>query len=554
MLKTEQKMMRRLLFTTVMAVGLSVGAVNAQSVNDGSKALYYNQLNKAKSIFQDLVKANPADAEANYWLGQTLLEDENVAGARAVYEKALVATSQNPLIIIGLGHVELLEGKNAEARAHFDAALEPTKSKKNKKYGDPVLLAAIGRANADGGSTVGDPDYGIEKLTQAAELLPKDPEVMVNMGLTYLKKGPEHGGKAKSSFDAALDRDPAYARANYRNAKIFESQKNAQMFVDYYLRAIDNDVKFAPAYLGLYEYYSDKDVNKAKQYLDKWIENVEKDAEIDFFYADYLFRAGKYNESLQKVKEIETSLKDPKEFAKVYRLQALNQDRLADSLGARSTMEKYLSLENPLKVPGRAYQEMAGYYIKTGEEPAKADAMITKAIELDTVVENKISLMEGLASVYEKAKLYDGQFKWMYEASKLKQKLNATDYFYLSQAAINAQQYLTADTIAQKYIENYPDQIQGYSFRVRALTAADADTTSGIAIPAYIQFNDFLKKDATKNLSRILGNSGYLINYYANVSREYEKAVAVCDEILALDPQNAAALQTKELLVKRIKK
>ncbi|MDA3613374.1 tetratricopeptide repeat protein [Polluticaenibacter yanchengensis] len=547
-------MMRRLLFTTVMAVGLSVGAVNAQSVNDGSKALYYNQLNKAKNIFQDLVKANPADAEANYWLGQTLLEDENVAGARAVYEKALVATSQNPLIIIGLGHVELLEGKNAEARAHFDAALEPTKSKKNKKYGDPVLLAAIGRANADGGSTVGDPAYGVEKLTQAAELLPKDPEVMVNLGLTYLKMGPENGGKAKSSFDAALERDPSYARANYRNGKIFESQKNAAMFVDHFTRAIEADAKYAPAYLSLYEYYSDKDVNKAKEYLDKWIQNVEKDTEIDFFYADYLFRAGKYQESLQKVKEIETSLKDPKDFAKVYRLQALNQDRLGDSLAAKSTMEKYLNLENPLKVPGRAYQEMAGYYIKTGEEPAKADAMITKAIDLDTAVENKIALMEGLASVYEKAKLYDGQFKWMYQASKLKQKLNATDYFYLAQAAINAQQYLTADTIAQKYIENYPDQIQGYSFRVRALTAADTDTTSGIAIPAYIQFNDFLKKDAQKNLSRILGNSGYLINYYANVSREYEKAIAVCDEILALDPQNAAALQTKELLVKRIKK
>ena len=57
--------------------------------------------------------------------------------------------------------------------------------------------------------------------------------------------------------------------------------------------------------LDYFNYYKEKDVNTAKEYLDKWVANADKDCETDYFVGDYLFRAGKYQESLQQAKNME---------------------------------------------------------------------------------------------------------------------------------------------------------------------------------------------------------------------------------------------------------
>jgi Flp pilus assembly protein TadD len=203
------------LFLALGAI-LSLSMSFAQSVQDGKRFLYQQRTKSARETFEKVLAANPADVEANYWLGQTFLVADDVAAAKAHYAKAMTATQQNPLIMVGAGHVELLEKKNAEARAHFDAALAPTKNKKNKNYGDANLLAAIGRANADGGSDFGDADYGIARLKEAAELDATNPEPLVSMGIAHLKRGAEYGGQAKIAFDEALVRDPKHARAYVR--------------------------------------------------------------------------------------------------------------------------------------------------------------------------------------------------------------------------------------------------------------------------------------------------------------------------------------------------
>jgi Tfp pilus assembly protein PilF len=550
MLKTKYRMMKRL-FLSVVSITMAAG-VFAQSVQDGIKALYYDQYKKAKDILGKAVVSNPADAEANYWLGQAFLDDDDVAKAKEVYTKALTATNQNPLIVVGLGHVELLEGKKAEARAHFDGALEPTKTKKNKKYGDPQLLAAIGRANADGGSAFGEPDYGIEKLTQAAELDPKNPEIMISTGLNYLKKGGEFGGKAKSAYESALDRDPNYAEAYLRIGKIFESQRNTELFLENYNKSVSTDPKFVPGYLALYNYYSNRDVNKAKEYLDKYMANTEKDRETDYFYADYLLRAGRYQESLDKAKEIESAL-NGESYPKVYNLMALNYERLGDSLTAKTNVEKYLSLEVPAKISAESYSNMANIFIKTGDA-AKADEMANYAIGMDTVLENKLKIMASLADANAAAKNFKGEYDWRRRAMDVKPDSSARNYYFLINSAINGGAYAAADTFSQKYISSYPDQAQGYYFRVKAAMLADVDTTLGSAIPAIDEYNAFLAKDVEKNKSRIITNVGYKVYFYANKAKDYEKAIAALDEILAVDATNQYALSAKEQLQKILNK
>jgi tetratricopeptide (TPR) repeat protein len=444
--------MRRLSFLSATLI-LSMSVI-AQTLEEGIQLLRYGRLIKAEEYFEKLVAANPSDADANYWLGQLYLNDVpmKIKEAKEVYAKALTATNQNPLILVGSGNIDLLEGKNAEAKQKFEQAIAVTKNRKNKQFGDPAILEAIGRANAIGSSQVGDIDYGLEKLEQAAQLDPKNPNIFIDMGLIHLKRGGEYGGAAKRAFEEAISRAPNYGRPYYRIGKIFESQRNTEMFLQYYNQAVEMDPKFAPSYYSLYEYYQNKDVNKAKEYLDKFIANNDRDRETDFFYADYLFRAGNNAESIQKGKEIEARLKPGEKYPKVYKLYAYNYDRLGDSVKARDNMEIYMQQMDPSELKGDDYAEMATFYLKFPGMEAKADAQVEKAVVLDTLRENQIKYMQALANAYAKQGNFVGNYKWLKRIDDINPNKTAVTYYYLADAAYQANEYqASVDAIRSLY-------------------------------------------------------------------------------------------------------
>ena len=73
-----------LFLMTLVVLG---NGVFAQTIDEGRKQLYYEKYISARNVFQKLVGANPADADAVYWLGQTLIahdEDNDFAGAKAL--------------------------------------------------------------------------------------------------------------------------------------------------------------------------------------------------------------------------------------------------------------------------------------------------------------------------------------------------------------------------------------------------------------------------------------------------------------------------------------
>lgn len=517
----------------------------AQTVEEAKQLIRYGRFIKAEEALEKLHAEQPADPLISYWLGQLYLADipMKLKEAEELYAQALVATNQNPLILVGVGHVETLQKKNAQAKQRFEQAIAATKNKKNKNFGDFEVLAAIGRANAMGDSQTGDIDYALEKIDQAAQLDPKNPNIFVDKGLIHLKRGGEYGGQAKRAFEEAIDRDPAYGRPYWRIGKIFETQKNTEMFLQYYNTAIEKDPKFAPAYLSLYEYYQNRDVNKAKEYLDKFIANNDRDRETDFFQADFLFRAGKYQESIEKGKAIEAALKPGDKYPKVYKLYAYNYDRLGDSVKARDYMETFMSQSDPSELKGDDFADMANLYLKFPGMEEKADAQIEKALVLDTVKENQIKYMQSLATAYSKQSKPKGAYKWLARIDQINPAKTATGFFYLADAAYKAGEYQASADVANRYVTAFPEQIQGYSLQRRAAVAADADTSKGTAIPAIDQYVNFLMRDVASNKGRILENHSYKFYFYLIKSRDYDKAVLSAKDILAIDPENAYGKQ-----------
>jgi tetratricopeptide (TPR) repeat protein len=524
----------------------------AQTVDEARSFLIYGRTQSAQQTLNKLISANPKNGEAIYWLGQTLLASDNIAGAKKVYQDALSAGVNDPLVWVGMGHIELLEGKKDAARQRFEAAITNSTEKKKRENVENVnVLNAIGRANADGPSTVGDPAYAIEKLKRALQIDPNNVDALINLGINYLKLGSDHGGDAYEAFTNALKIQPNNARAKYRLGKIFQSQGNTEKFLEYYNQAVQGDAAYAPAYLEMYNYYANRDVNKAKEYLEKYIANADKSCETDFFYADYLFRAGKYQESLNKAKALEAGI--CKDYPRMKVLYAYNYDRLGDSIQARANIEQYLATAAPDKVQPADYEFAGKLLLKFPGQEATATKYLENAMKADTTTVGKVGYINTIIESLGKAGQAAEQVKWFRKLIAIKPELTNRELYVFTDAAIRANEFTTADSLSRIYIKKYPDQEYGYSLLVRNAKAADVDSTKGSAFDEVEEYISFLKKqDSVKNMSKIKNQYYYIASVAADKMKDYKKALSVVNDILALDPQDAFATQAKGPLEKAI--
>lgn len=546
---------------------LAVQCLMAQ-VADGIKFLNYEKFKSARETLKKAYDANPKDPQTIYWYGQSLiageagaLTKEMISAAKAVYQQGLQDAGSDAWLLVGMGHLEILEGGDINsAKQKFEQAITATTETKgrNKGKGNPGILNAIGRANADGGSKVGDPAYGIEKLKQAAALDLTNPDIYINMGISYLKLGGENGGEAVKAYQEAISRDPKSVKAKFRIGRIYQSQNNKELFEQFYNDAIATDPTYPPVYYVLYNYYADKDVPRAKEYLDKYVANADKDPKTDLFVADYLFRAGKYNESLEKAKQIEAEVGGLDKLPELNVVYAYNYDRTNDSVRAKEAIEKFFASADPAAITTSQCELATKIYARFKGSEAKAVAYIEKAMTLDTLKNSKIAYMGKAAEIYGKAGMYREQLGWLQKQLELKGgSMGEYEYYQFTSTALNGKDYPLTIELGKKYLAAFPDKPQPYSFLKRAALASDPDTTTGAAIAVLDYLDSFYMKDQEKNKKAIFLNLYYRLQFYVNKSKELEKGLEVADKMLALYPtpgdENQYATSAKGAIVEGIK-
>ncbi len=536
----------------LMTVVLTVNFLSAQSVTDGIKYLNYYKNKSALQTIQKAYDANAKDVNTIYWYGQALLANNNIKGAKEAYQKALQEGINDPWMWVGMGHVELMEGGDINAaKQKFEQAITATTETKgkNKNKPNPAILNAIGRANADGGSKIGDPNYAIDKLKQAGELDKVTAEIFVNMGILYQKLGGEMGGEAVKAYTEATARDPKNADAFWHIGKIYASQGNKDMLEQYFNNAIAADPFYPNSYLGLFEFYQNKDISKAKEYLDKYIQYADKDCKTDFYYADYLFKAGKNQESLEKAKAMEAG--ECKTFPLLQILFAYNYDRLGDSIQAKAAIENFFATAPIEKIESAHYELAIKVMSKFPGSEMKTAAYLQKAIDNDSTKANKLIYLKQGADMFGKAKIFTEQLKWLKNYNDLKGTLSEIDHYSITNAAYASKDYTATMQYAKGYITAFPDKPNGYAYNARAAKALDTTTNPGIALEALALQNDYYAKDTEKNKKGLIANYYYTMIYYADKQKDYEKAIEFCDKILALIPGDAEMTNIRNTLSAR---
>ncbi len=524
--------------TLFLLAGLALATVctKAQSVDEGIKFLYFGKTQSARQSLQKVVDKNPKDGRAVYWLGQSMLVRgyEDVAGARTLYQNALTANPNDPFVLVGMGQLDLISGDANAAKQKFEQAITAT-TKKGKPNAD--ILNAIGRANAYGSAKTGDPAYAIDKLKQAAQLNPKNPDIFINMGINYLKMGSDKGGEAVQAFQDAAAANPAYTAVAYnRIGNVYKSQDNKTSMEEAYAKAINADATFAPVYFDWFDYYKNRDVNAAQDYLNNYVKYADQDCNTSYFKADYLFRAGKYEES--KTQADQMAAGECKDFPGLNILYAYNYDRLGDSSQAKTYLDQYF-----VKANAAGTTVDPDYYMLAGKVYSKFPGLedtavnyLVKAMELDTAVKSQQRYIDTIATIYKRANRPAERLEWRKKSFALNKDISSRDYYDLTDAAIMASDTIYSDSIINAYMQAYPDQPYAYTFALK--NAKLKDTTGTAAVQPIRNYIDYLKLDTAKNAASIAYYYALQGSYFANVAQDLDSALSQFKSAVQFAPDN----------------
>ncbi len=537
--------MKKALF---LMAGLALTSVftKAQSVEDGINFLYYGKNKSAKDALQKVVAKNPKDGRAVYWLGQALMAygNDDLAGAKTLYQNTLNSGVNDPYILVGMGQLDLINGDVNAAKQKFEQAITQSKGKKGE---NPDVLNAIGRANAYGGNKIGDPAYAIEKLQRAKQLNPKDPDIDINLGVNYLKQGSEKGGDAVQAFQDATVLNPKYAAGFARIGNIYKSQDNKASMEEWYGKAIAADPAYGPVYFNWFDYYQNRDINAAQEYLNNYVKNADQDCTTDYFKANYLFRAGKYQES--KAAADAMAAGSCKDFPRLNILYAYNYDRLSDSANAKTSLDKYFaSTPAGAEIDPDYYVLAAKVYSRFPGLEDTAVNYLVKAMDADTVAKNKEKYIDSIAAVYKRANKPEERLQWVRRGFEMTKDTTNRGYFDLADAAVAAKNTAYADTVIAEYRTRYPDQVYPYTYAYK--NAKLKDTTGAAAVGPINDYIGFLSKDTTKNGATIAYYYALQGGYYTNYAQNLDSAIYSFRQAVKYDPAQAQYQNYLDILTK----
>jgi len=533
----------RLSLLVAALTGLCGGAM-AQTVDQGKKFLYYQRYKSAKDVFDKILASNPNDINAIYWQGQTLLAMKDSTAAGDLYSKALQTNGTAPLLLAGMGEVELHMGKTTDARQRFETAISLTKGK------DIDVLNAVADANID--PKAGDATYAIEKLNLATQIKKfNDPRTYTLMGDAYRKL--IDGGNAVQSYNKALTIDPKYAEAKYKIRKVYLTQNNKDYFLPAFEEAVQADPAYAPAWFELYYYYYYHwDPAKATEALQKYTANADAGPDVEMMNADFLVASGKFPEAKTKAQGIISTFGE-KVNPRMYKQLAYICDTLADLSCATQNIATYFQKQDPAAVTGADYALEASIESKAPDSAGKVKAIESykKAIVKDTLAENKAKFLAKGTELAKKLGYKQGVADLAAIDYASKKDPNQTDVYNLGMANYQAGNYKTADSVfCGIYETKWPNEIFGYLWCARSKQAQDDSTNSqGLAVEAYDKLASMARSldstakvagsaDSTKYKSQVINSYYFLAGYYNDIKKDKSMAIAYLEKILEVDPAN----------------
>lgn len=380
------------------AVGFFANAAFAQSVQDGIQYVDSHKFAKARDNFNQLITANPKEADNYFYLGNTYLTqfEPNFEKAEEYFKQGLGIESKSYLNKIGLASIKLGKGDRS-------GIVEIQNIVKDSREKDPEVLYRAAEALTLFEKTSA-PDTAIDYLTKAIERGQKG-GVPANyyyaLGDAYrLKKDP---GKAMSEYDKASAVARNKASVFTRMGTLWMAAQQWKLAKENIDKAIAVDQSYAPAYKAKAAYDIKYQQNAmATQDLLNYAKYADEDPYTQLEISKLFFTNEDYANSKATLDKVFDKVDDPIK----YKLRGYLSFSDGNYAEAKQNMDNFLSKVDKSRVyPG---DEGLQGLIAAGLAKDEADA--TKKAQLLADSKTKIALAKTAK---------DETMKWDQELAKI---------------------------------------------------------------------------------------------------------------------------------------
>src|SRR6218665_792160 len=519
-------------------------ALSAQSIADGKSYLENERYASAESAFHAVLNQQPANAEAWYLLTSTYFKQELANEAADTLALAPPSVHEDPYYLVAYGGLLLNTDKADSANHYFEQAISLTKSK------DAGILAAVAEAHIE--SAKGNPDYALQVLEKALKRDKKNAGLLVLQGNAYRRL--HKGSEAYQADQEAIGLDKNSPNAYFQLGRIFLTQKNAEMYIDYFNKSIAADKAFAPAYYALYNHYLYTDPAKAKEYFDQYKSCYDKTPQNDYDQTDFLYITKQYQPAIDQATQL--ILRDgEKAPARLYKLVAYSYEEIKDSATAIDYMQQYFEHEVDSNFILKDFENMGALFI-ANDKADSAMSYLEKGLDLVKDEEAVRAHYQPLARLAKQINNSAAEAKWLGRYYMGNEKATNVHLFNWGLASYKAADYLASDSIFGIYAAKYPEQKSyGYYWQARSNAAIDTSMAEGRAIPYYQQLVQSIDSTmpGASDKKWLIEAYNYMAAYETNTKKDYNAAIEYFKKILTVDPANETAQKYISMLEKSLK-
>ncbi len=553
--------------TAAAGLALVGSSVFAQSIADAKKAIEAEQYQKAKAMLKNLTVTQPTNGEAFFQLGWVYLSQDYVDSAKAVFNKGVAADPKSALNYVGLGAAAHLANDAAGTTSNFNQALGLVKKKDSTPYvymGKSYLLGA-----EDGKVSAQNATAAIDALNKGKAANEKDADVYIELGNAY--RSQLKSSEAYTQYQQALTLDPKSAVANTAIGVLWKYADSFEQAYKQFETATTIDPNFGPAYREWAETENREATGNRKVALEKtnsavahyktYLNLTDQSDETLLRYADFLVRAGKWDEVQKVAAKLASSNKTN---ARVYRYLGYAAYENKDYQAAASALNNWFTKAEPKRILPRDHYYLGKTLIDSKQDTTKGLASLNKAIELDSTFSD---VYRDIASVNRAQKKYTAAgdaYSALLKKSKsltLGDYANVGTYYYYGFAFEQAPKakanpsfkpdssiLVKADSAlayVQKNINNPVASVPLTRARIAELYDADRNNIKGLAKVHYERVIELLEPKAatltSADKSGLVEAYDYLGALYAYKEKDDVKAAEFFNKAKALKPDDAQA-------------
>ncbi len=553
-------LIKRTLLIGIIVIGFIVesGKTSAQDLSSALKMTKSEKYEDANAAFEALIKQNPNNSDLYFYYGENMLKDydsdpysntldEVCKNAKTAFEDGLKVDSLNPLDLVGIGMVILLQNNDTiTADVYFNKA-EKQLPRRAKKYTDRDVntLIKLGLAQL----YAKNPRYkkAIAYLEKIKEIKPDNTDIYMALGDVYINEN--DASEAIKNYNQAVYKNPKLISPLVKIGTLYMRSRNLNEAKNYFEQAKEMDSTFAPLYRGLGEMYSMGGLaNLSKQNFKIFLDLSGNNIPAKVQYVNSLFKAREYKEAIENIEDILTV---DKSRTYLYRVAAYScyEMKPPDYPKARTYIETFFKNSPHDKIIIKDYEYYGRILLRLKDTSLidKAFEELMKAYKLDST-DNDLIADISINAYYSK--------RFSLAAQMLSRKItigkaNSNDYIYLGKTYYQMAQAEKSDSIAQK--EDYmnadkaftelaqkePNNIQAYLWTANTYAAMDPNSKQGLAKPKYETVIEKAISDTVKNAQELYEAYSYLASYYL-ISKDFPNSIVYSQKIVSLDPTKTA--------------